>query len=290
MILDFITWNADPKIVDLGPLEVRWYGLFFALTFFLGYLIMAKIYKKENVKMEMLDKITIYIFFGTLLGARLGHCLFYQPDYYLSNPLEILYVWEGGLASHGAMIGILLALFLFNHKYKMSLLWMLDRIAIVTALSGFFIRMGNLFNSEILGTQTDVPWAFVFVRVDNIPRHPSQFYEALFYLVIFVFLLLFYQKLKAQIKGGLLFGWLLVLLFGFRFFVEFIKESQVAFENSMSLNMGQLLSIPAVLLGLTMIFLSRRRNVETVYTTINQDVEKTKEDTPTIEEDRKSVV
>lgn len=262
MIIDFIKWNADPKIVDLGGLEVRWYGLFFALTFFLGYTLMNKMFKKEGVKLEMLDKLTIYMFFGTLLGARLGHCLFYQPDYYLAHPIEILYVWEGGLASHGAMIGILIALFLFRYKNKMSVLWLLDRIVIVTSLAAFFIRMGNLFNSEIIGTPSDAPWAFVFTRVDNIPRHPSQFYEALFYLLVFVFLTIFYRKISAQIKGGLFFGWFLILIFGFRFFVEFIKESQVAFEDSMTLNMGQWLSIPAVLLGIGMIIYSQKRGVE----------------------------
>jgi phosphatidylglycerol---prolipoprotein diacylglyceryl transferase len=283
MILDFIKWNADPKIANLGALEVRWYGLFFALTFFLGYLIMAKMYKKEKIKIELLDKLTIYMFIGTLLGARLGHCLFYESEYYLANPLEILYVWEGGLASHGALIGILIVLFIFRYNNKMSVLWLLDRLVIVTALAAFFIRMGNLFNSEILGIQTDVPWAFIFERIDNVPRHPAQLYEAIFYLFVFVFLLLFYTKLKAQIKGGLFFGWFLVLIFGFRFFVEFIKESQVSFEDDMSLNMGQWLSIPAVITGLVMIYLSTKRKVEPAYISANQEIDKSEEESEPIQ-------
>jgi prolipoprotein diacylglyceryl transferase len=188
---------------------------------------------------------------GTVIGARLGHCLFYNPDYYLSHPLEILMVWKGGLASHGAAIGILTAIYLFVKKRpKFTYLWVMDRIVITVALAAFFIRMGNLFNSEIVGKPTDLPWGFVFTSIDNIPRHPAQLYEAIAYLIIFFILFFQYKKQKENIRDGFLFGEFLIGIFGFRFFVEFIKENQSLFENSMSLNMGQILSIPLVILGI----------------------------------------
>jgi prolipoprotein diacylglyceryl transferase len=256
MILDFIQWHPNPEIFRLGSFAVRWYGLFFAMSFYLGYLIMTRIFKKEGIEIALLDKLSVYMIVGTVVGARLGHCLFYQPDYYLSRPIEILKIWEGGLASHGAAIGILTALYFFARKSGQSFLWTVDRIVIVVALAGFFIRMGNLMNSEIFGRETSLPWGFIFSRVEqgNIPRHPTQIYEALTYIILFFFLFFIYKKQAEKLKDGLLFGIFLVILFGARFILEFLKEPQVEFENSMILNMGQGLSIPFIILGFYLLF------------------------------------
>ncbi len=257
MLLNYITWNVDPDIVHLGPLTIRYYGLLFAASFFFGYIIMQKIFKREGLTIELLDKLTIYMAIGTVLGARIGHCLFYQPDYYLSNPLEILKIWHGGLASHGAAIGILIALYYFSKKNKKPYLWILDRIVIVVALAGFFIRMGNLMNSEIYGVETTLPWGFIFLRDGQlVPKHPTQIYEALSYLMIFGLLYLIYHQKGKDVKQGLIFSLFLILLFTVRFFIEFIKEDQVGFEQSMSLNMGQWLSIPFVLIGIYLLLRS----------------------------------
>lgn len=246
-----ITWNVSPEIFSLGPIHVRWYGLLFAMSFIVGYQIFTWIFKIEKRSENDLNDLVWYMILGTVIGARLGHCLFYNPDYYLSHPLEILMVWKGGLASHGAAIGILTAIYLFVKKRpKFTYLWVMDRIVITVALAAFFIRMGNLFNSEIVGKPTDLPWGFVFTSIDNIPRHPAQLYEAIAYLIIFFILFFQYKKQKENIRDGFLFGEFLIGIFGFRFFVEFIKENQSLFENSMSLNMGQILSIPLVILGI----------------------------------------
>ena len=172
MLIAFIEWSVSPEIFHLGPISVRWYGFLFAMAFVAGYIIMTWVFKKEKRPQTDLEQLSVYMIFGTVIWARLGHCLFYNPTYYLANPIEILKVWEGGLASHGAAIGIITAMFLFSKKKKYSLLWILDRIVIVVALGGSFIRLGNLFNSEIIGKQTDVPWAFIFTAVDDLPRHP----------------------------------------------------------------------------------------------------------------------
>ena len=259
MNLAEIWWTVSPEIIRLGPLSIRWYGLLFALAFVFGYIIMQKIYKQEHKPLEDLDKLSIYVILGTVIGARLGHCLFYDAGYYLSNPLEIIKVWQGGLASHGAAIGILIALYIFSKKMKgQNLLWILDRLVIVIALGGALIRLGNLFNSEIYGKPTDVSWAFIFLRVDDLPRHPTQLYEALFYFISAILLYLNYIKQKSELKEGANFGLFLILIFGFRIFVEFFKENQSAFEAALPLNMGQLLSIPFVLLGFY--FLLRKLN------------------------------
>ncbi len=252
MLINYIHWNADPEIFRIGSLAVRWYGLFFALSFYFGYLIMARIFKKEGYTQKQLDQLAVYMIIGTVIGARLGHCLFYQPDYYLARPLDILKIWEGGLASHGAAIAIPLAMVLFARKSGLSLLWILDRIVIVVALAGFMIRMGNLMNSEIYGYATNLPWGFVFVRSDLslLPRHPTQIYEGLTYIIIFLILTLQYRKHHKNLKEGKLFGLFLILLFGMRFLLEFLKEPQVEFESSMMLNMGQLLSVPFILAGI----------------------------------------
>lgn len=260
IIISSIWWEVSPEIMKLGPFSLRWYGLLFALAFVFGYMIMSKIYKREKKSLADLEKLSIYVILGTVIGARLGHCLFYDPAYYLTNPIEILKVWQGGLASHGAAIGILTALYLFSKKKKdQNMLWTLDRLVIVVALGGALIRLGNLFNSEIIGKAADVPWAFVFVRVDDIPRHPAQLYESLFYFLSFAILYLIYNKKSTSLKQGFLFGLFLILIFGFRFFVEFLKENQSAFEATWPLNMGQILSLPFVILGLY--FVLRKRNL-----------------------------
>lgn len=259
MLLNAIHWNLDPDIFHLGPFTVRYYGLLFAAAFFFGYYFMKKIFEREGLSQEKLDSLTVYTAVGTVIGARLGHCLFYQPEFYLANPIEILKIWEGGLASHGAAIGILIALYLFARMHHRTYLWVLDRVVIMVALGGFFIRMGNLMNSEIYGVVTDLPWGFVFERRGEVlPKHPTQIYEALSYLSIFLLLYWVYRKKATQVKEGTVFGLFLTLLFSARFFIEFIKENQVPFEEYLPLNMGQLLSIPFVLVGLVIIFLAQR--------------------------------
>jgi len=222
---------------------------------------MQGIFKNENKPEDDLNDLIWFMILGTILGARLGHCLFYNPEYYLSNPFEILKIWKGGLASHGAAIGILISIYFYSKKKKdQSFLWVMDRIVIGVALAAFFIRMGNLFNSEIIGVPTDLPWAFVFTSVDEIPRHPTQLYEALFYLITFLILFFSYKKTKGKFNDGYLFGIFLICIFGFRIFVEFLKENQTYFEEGMMLNMGQLLSIPLVIYGLYLLIKSKYYN------------------------------
>jgi len=270
MILNYITWDVDPEIFSIGELSIRWYGLMFAMAFLSGYLVFTKALKIKRLDAEMLDQLLIYVAVGTIIGARLGHCLFYEPAYYLANPVEILKIWEGGLASHGAAIGIVLALWLYIRKHKLSFLWLMDRIVIVVPLGGAFIRTGNLFNSEIYGRATDVPWAFLFVRdrvldpntgavIANVPSHPTQIYEALSYLFIFVVLFLYYRKNHDRIRDGLIFGVFLILLFAARFFIEFIKRDQVSFESGMLLNMGQWLSLPFIVIGIALIIYTKNK-------------------------------
>jgi len=260
----YIVWNPNPEIFHIGSISVRWYGILFALAFYFGYLILTRIFKKEQIPLKELDRLTTYMIISTVVGARLGHCLFYEPQIYLANPLAILKIWEGGLASHGAALGIILGLYLFSRRSKNSFLWVIDRVVIVVALSGFLIRTGNLMNSEIFGHGTTVPWAFIFVKADNIPRHPTQIYEALTYLGIFFYLLIFYYKKNGKPREGFLFGMFLILIFGIRFFIEFLKEPQVGFESDMVLNLGQLLSIPFVIVGLVLALSGSKKNPDRV--------------------------
>jgi len=276
MILNYIIWDVRPEIFSIpedvaliGGFSVRWYGLLFAMGFVVGYFIMQKILKNEGFGTKVLDELSTYMIIATVVGARLGHCLFYEPDYYLANPFEILKVWQGGLASHGAAIGIIIGLYFFARKNHKPTLWILDRIVIVVALAGFFIRTGNLMNTEIFGDITTLPWGFIFKRyyveayaVD--PRHPTQIYEALSYLAIFFFLYSYYWKRKGNIKQGMLFGFFLVLIFTVRFFIEFIKIPQVGFEENMTLNMGQLLSLPFIATGLYFIYRASKLKPEVV--------------------------
>ncbi|QNP52677.1 prolipoprotein diacylglyceryl transferase [Hymenobacter qilianensis] len=256
-LLAYITWDVAPEIVKIGPLTLRWYGLLFMSGFVLGTFVLSHIYRSERVSPQWVDVITIYMLVGTIVGARLGHCLFYDPGYYLAHPLDILKIWEGGLASHGATLGILLAVWLFSRNNKFDYLWTLDRIVIVVALGGALIRLGNLFNSEIFGHETTVPWAFKFVRDTEhlvngvaVPRHPTQIYESLFCVFLLVLLYLMWNRTKEKTPRGQLFGLFVVLLFTFRFLVEFLKEDQSDFESGMVLNMGQILSIPLIFMGL----------------------------------------
>ena len=263
-----ITWSPDPEIFRIGTFAVRWYGVLFALGFVCGYFIILGFFRREKIPVKLLDQLTTYMVIATVIGARLGHCLFYEPGYYLSNPVEILKIWQGGLASHGAAVGIIFALIIFARKNKVSFLWIIDRIAVVTALAGFFIRMGNLMNSEIFGKPTSLPWGFIYERAGEIaqrtqPRHPSQIYEALAYLLIFALLLFVYRKKDGKPKEGILISLFLVLIFGVRFFIEFLKEPQVGFEAQMSLNLGQWLSIPFVLAGIAGLILIRAKSIKT---------------------------
>ncbi len=250
LTLSYIAWSTTPEMFSIGPITVRWYGLLFAMAFIVGYQILTWMYKRERKPETDVEQLTVYMIIGTVIGARLGHVLFYNPTFYFENPLEILMVWKGGLASHGAAVGILIAMYIYsNLKKDQSFLWVMDRVVIATALGGSFIRLGNLFNSEIIGKPADVPWAFVFTRIDDVPRHPTQLYESLAYLIIFIILIFVYKSKSKQLNDGFFFGLFLVLIFSFRFFVEFLKEVQSGFEVGMILDMGQLLSIPFVIIG-----------------------------------------
>lgn len=260
LIFNYITWAPDPEIFSLGPLSVRYYGLFFALAFLLGCYIVDRMFKRENAPEEWLEKLFIYVMVATVIGARLGHVFFYGWDYYSQHPEDILKVWQGGLASHGGAIGILVAIWLYSKLVtKLPMLWTLDRLVISVALAAVFIRMGNLMNSEIVGSPTTMPWGFIFLKAHGLenpelPRHPSQIYEALCYLVTFVVLMYMYWRTNAAKRPGLIFGIFLVGIFATRFFVEFLKEDQEAFEATMALNMGQILSIPFMILASYLIY------------------------------------
>lgn len=283
-ILNYITWTASDEIFRFtlpffGSVALRWYGLLFALGFVFGQIILTRIYRGDGIKERWVDVITLYMIVGTVLGARLGHCLFYEPEIYLNDPIRILKVWEGGLASHGATVGILLALYLYSRKFKFDYLYVLDRIVIVVALGGALIRLGNLFNSEIIGKATDVPWAFIFVHnneFSKVPRHPAQLYEAISSFLLFLGLYFLWSRLKANTPRGRIFGLFVVILFTLRFLYEFLKEPQVGFEESMALNMGQILSIPMIIIGLLVLIRSYTNPVVPVINTLSPEDMQTK--------------
>ena len=262
MILNYIHWNLDPEIINIFGISIRYYGLLFVSGLILCIYILGWIYKRENIPSKNLEKLSIYGMIGILVGARLGHCLFYEPDYYLSHPLEMIlpikFLTEGGikfigyqgLASHGGGLGLIIVLIFYSRKTKSSLVDTIDLIAVVTPLAGGFIRLANLMNSEIIGMATTKPWGFIFERVDSIPRHPAQLYEALTYFLIFGITITLYKTKREYLKNGFFFGLTLVLIFTARFFIEFIKERQVSFEDNMQLDMGQILSIPYILVGI----------------------------------------
>ncbi len=260
-LLSFINWNVDPEIFSLGPLSIRWYGLLFASGFLLGYYIGERMLKSENVNQKWIDSLFFYIIIATVVGARLGHVFFYGWEYYSQHPAEIIKVWHGGLASHGGALGILIAMYLHSKKVtKRTMLWTLDRIVVPTALVAAFIRTGNLMNSEIYGIQTTMPWGFVFERnAETVAKHPTQIYEALCYLLSFVILSFLYWKTNVKNRPGFLLGAFFVLIFAARFFIEFIKEDQEAFEAGMALNMGQWLSVPFVLGGALLIYRAMKK-------------------------------
>lgn len=256
--MSYFKWNTGPELISYGNFIIAWYGLLFATGFFLGFQIMRWVFIREGKSLLSLDKIFIYMVLGAVLGARLGHCLFYDPVYYLANPLDILKIWEGGLASHGGTVGMLVAMYLYaKQTADISFYWILDRMTLPISLGSFFIRSGNFFDSEIIGVPTSVPWAIIFSRVDDIPRHPAQLYEALVYLLLFSLLTFIYKKYGEKLKPGFMMGLLMVTIFGTRFFIEFIKIPQESFEPILSLNMGQWLSIPFMIAGVMLVYFSR---------------------------------
>ncbi|MEZ0538633.1 prolipoprotein diacylglyceryl transferase [Fibrella arboris] len=279
-MLSYILWDADPVLfavdaftlfgINFGPFEIRWYGLLFAAGFLIGMQIMTHIFRKERKPQEDLDALLIFMVVSTVLGARIGHYLFYEPEVLFRNPLEVILPPYRGLASHGATIGILTALWLYSRRQSSRLtgqtfLWTTDRIVIVVALAGACIRMGNLMNHEIVGLPTTVPWGFIF-KYNNeypvgVPRHPAQLYESLSCLALFFILFALWNRMKEKTPRGLFLGIFLIWVFGLRFFYEYLKENQVAFENTLPLNMGQILSIPAVLVGIYFVVKSRQTPV-----------------------------
>lgn len=267
-VLTYITWDIDPDIFTIPIINhpLRWYGLFFALAFLISQQIMYFIYKKEGRPIKEIDTLTIYTVVATIVGARLGHVLFYDPIQYFQNPHKIFMIWEGGLASHGGVIGILIAIYLFARKTNVNYLWTLDRVSIVASLTFCMIRLGNLMNSEIIGTPTNLPWAFIFTSTDNVPRHPAQLYESIVYFIWFIVLFLLWYRLKDRMKNGFLFSWSLITLFSLRFVAEFFKINQVEFEDGMILNMGQILSIPFILTGIVILILNIGKSRETIST------------------------
>jgi len=262
-VLNYFIWDVNPVLISLGSLSVHWYGFLFAMAFIVALKIMEYIFDRENKNLDDVDKGLIYVMLGTVVGARLGHCLFYDPAYYLSNPLEILMIQKGGLASHGGAMGVLLGIYLFAKKYNYGYIWLLDRIVIPTALVGAFIRLGNLFNSEIIGHQTNMPWAIIFIRIDELPRHPTQIYESLSYLMIFVLLFGIYNRYGKVLKEGFLFGMYMLATFGARFMIEFVKTKQAHYTTDWAISTGQLLSIPFIVLGVYMMVFYKRENSST---------------------------
>ena len=259
----FVNWDVDPVIFHIGSFQLRYYGLLFIVGFYLGYYMFRHFFRRENKPLELLDTLLWTLLLCTIVGARLGHVLFYQPDYYLANPLLIFKVWEGGLASHGGTIAIMLGMWWFVRKYgrryDFGYIWLLDRLAVATAFAAMFIRLGNLMNSEIYGHQTSLPWGFIFLQNgETVAKHPTQLYEALAYLCTGIVLFVIYKYALPKIKEGLLLGIFFIGIFFSRFLIEFVKENQVGFEEGMALNMGQLLSIPFVLLGIFIIVRSFR--------------------------------
>ncbi len=272
-LLNYIVWNPDLEAFHLGPIAVRWYGLMWIIGLALAYFVVQRLYKEQKIKDEYFDPLFLYCFFGILIGARLGHCIFYEPDYFLTSGkgliemiLPIRFLPEGGfkligyagLASHGGTLGLMIALWMYVRKTKLGIWTVLDNIAIATGTTACFIRLGNLMNSEIIGKVTDVPWAFIFEHVDKVPRHPGQLYEAIAYAILFCIMWTIYKRSHQhptsntqhpQVGTGWYFGFCLTYIFTFRFFIEYTKEIQEAFEASLPIDMGQILSIPFIILG-----------------------------------------
>ena len=263
MTLSEITWTVDPAIFTFGSREIRWYALMFIIGFIIGYKIVERMWKRENINPQWIDPLLFYTFFGMIIGSRLGHCLFYSPSHYLANPIEILKMWEGGLASHGGVLGIIVAIYFYSKKIsRKSMMWTFDKLVTPTGLVAALIRIGNLINHEVYGKPTDLPWGFRFVEnvhswkrgvaapIFSPPSHPTQIYEAICYLLTFALCMWLYFKKDAWKKEGLIFGIFMICIFVSRFFIEFLKNVQEEFEEGMMLDMGQWLSIPFILLGI----------------------------------------
>lgn len=275
MLTAFITWDQSPELFNLFGREIRWYGLLWAVGLYCAVLIVQKIYSSEKLPQKWFDSLFLYVVLSLIIGARLGHCLFYDPVFYLSHPIEILKIWEGGLSSHGGAIGIIIGTWLYSRKIHKSILWTLDRVVVAAGLTGALIRVGNLMNSEIYGKPTDLPWGFAFVRDPSwwkplnmggsgeLPVHPTQLYEALVYLVIFGIAMYLYWKTNAKQKEGLIFGICITLIFLSRICIEYLKNVQEPFEiqmrNSYGIDMGQLLSLPFVFCGIWLIYRAEKK-------------------------------
>lgn len=271
-MLSDITWTADPAIFTIGSKEIRWYSLMFIIGFGFGYKIVERMWRRESINPKWIDPLLYYTLIGTVVGARLGHCLFYDPGYYLSHPIEILKVWEGGLASHGGVLGIIVAIYFYS-KYvsRQSMLWTFDKLVVPTGLVAALIRIGNLMNHEVYGLPTDLPWGFRFIEnlhawrqgaepVFSAPSHPTQIYEAVCYLLTFVLCMWLYFKKEAWKKEGLIFGIFMICIFTARFFIEFLKNNQEDFEAAMPINMGQCLSIPFIVMGIYFVVRAWKRS------------------------------
>ena len=257
-----IVWDFNPVLVNIFGFEIRYYSLMWAAALLVGAWIFGYFCRKEGRSQELADSAFLYIALGTMIGARVGHCLFYEPEYYLLKPWAIVTeIRDGGLASHGATIGIILAIWLCSRRNRVPVMWMCDRLGVIAPISGALIRFGNLFNSEIIGNETTLPWGFKFMRlhrgmaVEQVPAcHPTQLYEALCYIATFALLWFLYNKTGAAKRRGLMFGVALIGIFVTRFFIEFVKVDQVAFEEGMTLNMGQWLSIPFIIIGIASVW------------------------------------
>lgn len=261
----YIDWNPSIEAFSIGGFAMRWYALCWLIGLLSAYFIVRKLYKEQKIKDELFDPLFVYCFVGILVGARLGHCIFYEPDYFLSSGKHIVEMivpirfladggWKftgyAGLASHGGTLGLIAALWLYVRRTKLPIWQVLDNIAIATPVTACFIRLGNLMNSEIIGKVTDVPWAFVFEQVDMQPRHPGQLYEAITYALLFFIGWYLYRRMPQKVGTGFFFGLCLTYIFTARFFIEYTKEVQEAFEASLPIDMGQILSIPFIIIGI----------------------------------------
>ncbi len=278
-MLSYVTWNVDPELFTLLGREIRWYGLFWVIGLIVAIIIVQRIYEKEKLPEKWFDSLFVYMILGIILGARIGHCLFYQPAYYLAHPFEIFYIWEGGLASHGGVIGIIIAVWLYSRRVtKKSMIWTFDRVIVPTGFTAAMIRLGNLMNHEIYGGPTSQPWGFRFIEnigawkagvaepIFSVPSHPTQIYEALVYFLVFAVTMYLFWKTDAKKKQGLLIGIAMIMIFFSRFFIEYIKDVQVPTEELMrestGLIIGQWLSIPFVIWGIWLVWNALRKKKE----------------------------
>ena len=288
-MLSYVTWNVDPELFTVLGREIRWYGLLWVIGLIVAVIIVQRIFDKEKLPEKWFDSLFVYMILGIILGARLGHCLFYEPAYYLSHPLEILKIWEGGLASHGGVIGIIIAVWLYSKKVtKKSMLWTFDRVIVPTGFTAAFIRLGNLMNHEIYGGPTSEPWGFRFIEnipywkagaapIYTDPSHPTQIYEAIIYLIVFAVTMYMFFKTNAKYKQGLTLGVAMIMIFLSRFFIEYLKnvqvQSEIAMRESTGLILGQWLSIPFVLWGVWLVWnaLRKSKHKEEVAIKTNKD-------------------